>query len=72
MMNSFTLKKRTLIIIAIVTGVVIGFGIWAITPYFINTTIDEPLPTSLESSPNEERLVTISYILGIYLEFLLI
>lgn len=69
-MNSITLKKRTLIIIAIIAAVVIGFGVWTITPYFTNTTIDEPLPTSLESPPNEERLFTISYVLTTYLVFL--
>jgi hypothetical protein len=40
-----------------------------IIPYFTNTTIEEPLPTSLESSCNEERLVTASNTLGTYLEF---
>lgn len=33
--------------IVIAAAVIIGFGVWTITPYFTNTTIDEPLPTSL-------------------------
>jgi hypothetical protein len=41
-----TLKKLTLIVIAIIVATVIGFAVWTITPYFTNTTIDEPLPTS--------------------------
>jgi hypothetical protein len=43
-----TLKKISLIVIAIIVAIIIGFALWTITPYFINTTIDEPLPTSLE------------------------
>jgi hypothetical protein len=41
------LKKITRIIIVIASAIIIGFGVWAVTPYFTNTTIDEPLPTSL-------------------------
>jgi cytoskeletal protein RodZ len=41
-----TLKKISLIVIAIIVAIIIGFALWTITPYFINTTIDEPLPTS--------------------------
>jgi hypothetical protein len=41
------LKKITRLIIVIASAIIIGFGVWAITPYFTNTTIDEPLPTSL-------------------------
>jgi hypothetical protein len=52
------LEKRTIIIIAIIAAVIIGFGAWTITPYFTNTTIDEPIPTSFDSfSDNNERLV---------------
>ncbi|MGC1131436.1 MAG: hypothetical protein WA941_01330 [Nitrososphaeraceae archaeon] len=40
------MKKITLIII-IIAAAVIGFGVWVITPYFTNTTINEPLPTGL-------------------------
>jgi hypothetical protein len=43
-----TLKKISLIVIAIIVAIIIGFAVWTITPYFTNTTIDEPLPTSLE------------------------
>ncbi|MGH9953632.1 MAG: hypothetical protein ACRD5J_18600 [Nitrososphaeraceae archaeon] len=56
------MKKRTIIIIAIIAAIIVGFGVWAITPYFTNTTIDEPLPTSFESFSNEERLVQVSYV----------
>ena len=45
-MSSLTLKKISLIVIAIIVAIIIGFAVWAITPYFTNTTIDEPLPTS--------------------------
>jgi hypothetical protein len=41
------LKKITRIVIVIASAIIIGFGVWAVTPYFTNTTIDEPLPTSL-------------------------
>jgi hypothetical protein len=41
-----TLKKITLIVIAIIVAIITGFAVWTITPYFTNTTIDEPLPTS--------------------------
>jgi hypothetical protein len=47
MNNSLPLKKITLIIIVIASAIIVGFGVWTITPYFTNTTIDEPLPTSL-------------------------
>jgi hypothetical protein len=58
------LKKRTIIVIAIVAAVIIGFGAWTITPYFTNTTIDEPIPTSLESFSNNERLVKVSLVIA--------
>jgi hypothetical protein len=47
MKNSLPLKKITLIIIVIASAIIVGFGVWTITPYFTNTTINEPLPTSL-------------------------
>jgi hypothetical protein len=39
--------NRTILIIILVFAVIaISFGVWAILPYFTNTTIDEPIPTS--------------------------
>jgi len=60
-LNSFTLKKRTIVVIAIIAAAVIGFGAWTITPYFTNTTIDEPVPTSFKSFSNNEQLVKVSF-----------
>lgn len=61
-MNLFTLKKRTIIVVAIASAVIIGFVVWAITPYFTNITIDEPLPTSLElpAAVEKERITRVS------------
>jgi hypothetical protein len=42
------LKKIILIVIVVIAAIAIGFAVWTITPIFTNTTIDEPLPTSLE------------------------
>jgi hypothetical protein len=55
------LKKKTIIVIAIIAAAVIGFGAWTITPYFTNTTIDEPIPTSFDSFSNNERLIGVSF-----------
>jgi hypothetical protein len=44
---SLELKKITYIIIVIASAIIIGFGVWAVTPFFTSTTIDEPFPTSL-------------------------
>jgi hypothetical protein len=55
------MKKRTIIIIAIIGAAVIGFGAWTIIPYFTNTTIDEPIPTSFKSFSNNEQFVKISF-----------
>jgi hypothetical protein len=55
------LKKRTIIVITIIAAVIIGFGAWTITPYFTNTTIDEPIPTSFDSFSNSERLTRVSF-----------
>jgi hypothetical protein len=39
--------NRTILIIILVFAVIaISFSVWAILPYFTNTTIDEPIPTS--------------------------
>ena len=42
------MKKIFLIVIAIFVAISVVFAVWTITPFFTNTTIDEPLPTSLE------------------------
>jgi hypothetical protein len=55
------LKKRTIIVITIIAAVIIGFGAWTITPYFTNTTIDEPIPTSFVSFSDYERFVKVSF-----------
>lgn len=41
------IKKITIIIIIIAAVIIIGFGVWTISPYFTNMTIDEPLPTGV-------------------------
>ena len=41
-MDSFTLKKIFLFVIAIIAAIIVGFAVWTIT------TTDEPLPTRLE------------------------
>jgi hypothetical protein len=58
------LKKGTIIVIAIVAAVIVGFGAWTITPYFTNTTIDEPIPTSFDSFSNNERLAKVSLVIA--------
>lgn len=41
------MKKITIMIIIIAVVIIIGFGVWTISPYFTNKTIDEPLPTDV-------------------------
>ena len=48
------MKKTTIIIIIIAAAVITGFGVWTISPYFTNTTIDEPLPTGVVFSAQIE------------------
>ena len=48
------MKKTTMIIVIIAVSVIIGFGVWTISPYFTNTTIDEPLPTGVVFSAQIE------------------
>jgi hypothetical protein len=40
------MNKKGIIVIIIIAAIVIPVGIYTISPLFINTTIDEPLPTS--------------------------
>jgi hypothetical protein len=40
------MNRIILIIILVVAVIAISFSVWAILPYFTNTTIDEPIPTS--------------------------
>jgi hypothetical protein len=48
------MKKTTIIIIIIAVSIIIGLGVWTISPYFTNTTIDEPLPTGVVFSAQIE------------------
>jgi len=48
------MNRGILIIIVAVAAIVIGFIVWAILPYFTNTTIDEPIPTSTTIKPSDE------------------
>jgi len=47
--------NKKLLIAAIVASVILPIGTYAVSPLFINTTIDEPLPPSIQ---NEKTLVT--------------
>lgn len=40
------MNRIILIIILVFAVIAISFIVWAILPYFTNTTIDEPIPTS--------------------------
>lgn len=46
-------RKILVIVLAIVAIIVVSFAVWAILPYFINTTIDEPLPTATTNTKPE-------------------
>jgi hypothetical protein len=48
------MKKITITVIIIAAAIIIGFGVWTISPYFTNTTIDEPLPTGVVFSTQME------------------
>src|SRR5918999_4955716 len=39
-------KKRAIIVVIIIAAVAIPVGIYTVSPLFINTTVNEPLPTS--------------------------
>ena len=47
--------NKKLLIAAIVAAIILPIGTYAVSPLFINTTIDEPLPLSVK---NEKTLVT--------------
>ncbi len=47
--------NKKLLIVAIVTAIILPIGTYAVSPLFINTTIDDPLPLSVQ---NEKTLVT--------------
>lgn len=40
------MKRRSIIILAIIAMVVISIGLYTILPLFTNTVVDEPLPTT--------------------------
>ncbi|HEY9407824.1 MAG TPA: hypothetical protein VIP53_10300 [Nitrososphaera sp.] len=40
------MNKKTIIILIIIAAIVIPVGIYMASPLFINTTVNEPLPTS--------------------------
>jgi hypothetical protein len=40
------MKKRTVIILAIISIVAISIALYTILPLFTNTVVDEPLPTA--------------------------
>jgi flagellar basal body-associated protein FliL len=40
------MNKKTIIILIIIAAIVIPVGIYIASPLFINTTVNEPLPTS--------------------------
>jgi hypothetical protein len=48
------MNRIILIIILVVAVIAISFSVWAILPYFTNTTIDEPIPTSTTITTSDE------------------
>jgi hypothetical protein len=48
------MNRIILIIVLVVAVIVISFSVWAILPYFTNTTIDEPIPTSTTIKTSDE------------------
>lgn len=44
------MKRRSIIILAIIAVVVISIGLYTILPLFTNTVVDEPLPTTTRMS----------------------
>ena len=40
------MNKKMVIVLIIIGVLVISFGLYTILPYFTNTVVDEPLPTS--------------------------
>jgi len=40
------MNKKMVIVLIIIGVIVISFGLYTILPYFTNTVVDEPLPTS--------------------------
>jgi hypothetical protein len=48
------MNRIILIIILVVAVIAISFSVWAILPYFTNTTIDEPIPTSTTIKTSDE------------------
>jgi hypothetical protein len=43
-------KKRAIIVVIIIAAIAIPVGIYTVSPLFINTTVNEPLPTTSSSS----------------------
>jgi hypothetical protein len=48
------MNRIILIIILVVAVIAISFSVWAVLPYFTNTTIDEPIPTSTTIKTSDE------------------
>ena len=40
------MNKKMVIVLIIIGVIVISFGLYTILPYFTNTVVDEPLPTT--------------------------
>ena len=56
--NHIHMKKKTLIILAIVAAIAIPIGIYTVSPLFINATVNEPLPAAT-NVPAEKPLLGI-------------
>ena len=52
------MKKKTLIVLAIVAAIAIPIGIYTVSPLFISATVNEPLPAAT-SVPAEKPLLGI-------------
>jgi hypothetical protein len=48
------MNRIILIIVLVVAVIAFSFSVWAILPYFTNTTIDEPIPTSTTIKTSDE------------------
>jgi hypothetical protein len=40
------MNKKAIIVVIIIAAIAIPVGIYTVSPLFINTTVNEPLPTS--------------------------
>src|SRR5918997_5805907 len=49
------MNKKAIIIVIIIAAIAIPVGIYTVSPLFINTTVNEPLPTTSSSSLTDQQ-----------------